>query len=71
MASTSGSRIQLDSSDRPSDHPGQSLVAEISNGEDFENWRRSIRIVLSAKQKIPFIDGSYSKPILGSPLLPH
>lgn len=75
MAAGEGKKIQLDSSDplflHPSDQPGQSLVTEAFNGEDFENWRRSVRIALSAKQKVAFIDGSYKKPVAGSPLLPH
>ena len=68
-------RVQIEPADplflHPLDHPGQALVADIFNGEDYENWRRPIRISLSAKQKIPFIDGSYEKPPATSPLLPH
>jgi len=54
-----------------SDHPGQPLGTDIFNGEDFDNWRRSVRIALSAKQKLPFIDGTYDKPVPNSPLLPY
>ena len=31
---------------------------------------QTVKAVLSVKQKIPFIDGSYSKPSANSPLLP-
>lgn len=37
----------------------------------FENWQRSIRITLSAKQKLAFIDGTYKKPEGNSPVLPY
>ena len=70
-----GGRVQIEPSDplflHPSDHPGQSLVADMFGGDDFENWRRSVTIALSAKQKLPFIDGSYPKPDSNSPLLPY
>jgi len=75
MAVVGGSKIQIDASDplflHSFDHPGQPLVADIFNGEDFDNWRRSVRIALSAKQKLPFIDGTYDKPDPDSPLLPY
>jgi len=36
-------KAQIDASDslylHPSDHSGQALVADIFNGENFENWR--------------------------------
>jgi len=54
----------------PSNQPGQSLVADLFNGEDFENWRRSVTVALSAKQKLSLVDGSYKKPEAASPLLP-
>jgi len=47
------------------------LLVYIFNGEDFENWRRYVKIALSAKQQIAFIDGSYVKPGADSPLLPY
>ena len=75
MAVVGGNRTQLEPSDplflHPSDQPGQSLVADLFNGEDFENWRRSVTVALSAKQKVSLIDGSYKKPESNSPLLPY
>ena len=75
MAVVGGNRVQIEASDplflHPSDQPGQSLVADLFNGEDFENWRRSVTVALSAKQKLSLIDGSYKKPEATSPLLPY
>ena len=66
-------RAQIDALDplflHPSDQPGQGLVADLFNGDDFENWRRSVTVALLAKQKLSLIDGSYKKPDAGSPLL--
>ena len=75
MAVTGSNRVQIDASDplflHPSDQPCQSLVADVFSGENFENWQRSVKIALSAKQKLPFINGSYSKPDANSPLFSH
>jgi len=75
LAVMGGDKVQIEPSDplflHPSDHPGHILVADIFNGEDFDNWRRSVMIALSAKHKVAFIDGSYEKPNAKSPLLPY
>jgi len=75
MAVVRGDRVQIEPTDplflHPSDHPGQSLVTDIFNGEDFENWRKSIRIALSSKRKTSIIDGSSEKPAANSPMLPY
>jgi len=46
MVVVEGNRVQIDASDpaflHPSDQPGQGLVVNIFNGDDFENWRRSV-----------------------------
>ena len=64
MAVTGEGRVQIEPADtlflHPSDHPGQAPVTDIFNGDDYENWRRTVRIALSAKQKIPIIDGTYA-----------
>ena len=52
----------------PSDNPGQPLVSSIFNGENFDNWRRSVIIALSAKHKVAFINGTYPCPDSSSPL---
>jgi len=75
MAVVGGNRVQIDASDplflHPSDQPGQGLVADAFNGDDFENWRRSVMVALSAKPKLSILDGSYKKPKATSPLLPY
>ena len=75
MAVTDGDRVQIEPSDplflHLSDHPGHVLIADIFNGEDHDNWKRSVLIALSAKHKTAFIDGSYEKPYAKSPLLPY
>jgi len=76
MAVAGGSsRVQIEPSDplflHPSDQPEQGLVADLFNGDDFENWRRSVTVALSAKQKLGFVDGTNKKPEVGSPLLPY
>lgn len=75
MKATGGNRVQIEPSDplflNSSDHPGQTLVAGIFNGEDFDHWKRSVRIALLAKHKIVFIEGIYAKPDASSPLLPY
>jgi len=52
----------------PSDHPGQPLVSNIFNGDNFDNWKRSVMISLSAKHKAALIDGTYPRPGTASPL---
>ena len=50
----------------PSDHPGLVLVSQIFDGKNFGEWRRSVKIALSAKNKSGFITGAVEKP--SSPL---
>jgi len=52
----------------PLDSPGLPLVSNIFNGENFDNWKRSVIIALSAKHKVAFIDGSCTCPAPTSPL---
>ena len=75
MAVTGGDRVQIEPSDplflHPSDHPGHVLISDIFAGEDYDNWKRSVLIALSAKHKTGLIDGSYEKPDSKSPLLSY
>ena len=75
LAVMGGDKVHIEPSDplflHPSDHPSHILMANTFNGEDFNNWRRLVMIVLSAKHKIAFIDGSYGRPDANSPLLPY
>ncbi|CAO2824348.1 unnamed protein product [Amaranthus hypochondriacus] len=46
----------------PSDANSAQLVSFKFNGEGFTSWKRSMMLTLSAKNKVGFIDGTYSKP---------
>lgn len=45
-----------------SDSPGMKLVNECFDGSGFSNWKRSMIIALSARNKLGFVDGSIPKP---------
>nr|XP_017217324.1 PREDICTED: uncharacterized protein LOC108194896 [Daucus carota subsp. sativus] len=45
-----------------SDHPGLALVTEVLIEQNYQQWSRSIRIALSTKLKLGFIDGTVHKP---------
>ncbi|KAL9240959.1 hypothetical protein vseg_015123 [Gypsophila vaccaria] len=49
-----------------SDHPGLKLVAHPFEGTNFANWKRSMYIALSAKNKVCLIDGTLLKPSASS-----
>ncbi|XP_047264739.1 uncharacterized protein LOC124896911 [Capsicum annuum] len=51
-----------------SDSPGMILVNAVFYGKGYGGWRRAIRIALSAKNKLGFIDGSFAQPESSSPL---
>jgi len=38
----------------PSDNPAQPLVSNVFNGDNFDNWKRSVFIALSARHKLGF-----------------
>ena len=46
----------------PSDSNTSQLVSVKFNGSGFNNWKRSMILSLSAKNKIGFVDGSIEKP---------
>ncbi|XP_021725075.1 uncharacterized protein LOC110692383 [Chenopodium quinoa] len=46
----------------PLDNPGMKLVSEKFNGTGYGDWKRSMLISLSAKNKLGFVDGSIEKP---------
>ena len=46
----------------PSDNTGMKLVTTPFNGSCYANWKRSMVIGLTAKNKMCFIDGSLLKP---------
>ncbi|CAA7043502.1 unnamed protein product [Microthlaspi erraticum] len=44
------------------DNPGLSLISEVLDGSNYDNWRIAMNIALDAKNKIAFIDGSIVRP---------
>ncbi|XP_074380961.1 uncharacterized protein LOC141721771 [Apium graveolens] len=46
----------------PSDRPGQILVASALNGDNFNEWKRSMSLALSAKNKLGFVTGKFKIP---------
>ncbi|CAA7015065.1 unnamed protein product [Microthlaspi erraticum] len=44
------------------DNPGISLISEVLDGTNFDNWRIAMTISLDAKNKISFVDGSIPRP---------
>ncbi|XP_019254985.1 PREDICTED: uncharacterized protein LOC109233555 [Nicotiana attenuata] len=51
----------------PSDNPGINLVFTLFDGTGYADWRKSMLISLSAKNKLGLINGRYSKPRNDSP----
>ncbi|XP_070020529.1 uncharacterized protein LOC142180965 [Nicotiana tabacum] len=49
-----------------SDAPSMALVNTAFNGRGFQEWKRSVLIALSAKNKLGFINGSCPPPIVTS-----
>lgn len=46
----------------PSDNPGMVLITVTLNDHNYNQWCRSMRIALSSKLKLGFIDGTYLQP---------
>jgi len=68
-----GNRVpQVDPTDplyvHPSDNPAQPLVSTVFTGDNFDNWKRSVVIALSARHKLGFIDGTCESPAATAPL---
>lgn len=63
--------IQLESSHplylHPSDHPGQVLVTASLTGDNYNEWKHSMTLALSAKNKLGFVIGKYKVPGIDSP----
>ncbi|KAM1349391.1 hypothetical protein ACFX10_003533 [Malus domestica] len=45
-----------------SDHPSMMLVSKPLNGDNYSTWSRAMRISLSAKNKLGFVDGTVTQP---------
>ena len=50
-----------------SDHPAMQLVNNKLTGANFQRWSRAVKIALSTKVKLGFIDGSCPAPTANSP----
>lgn len=46
----------------PSENTSLPLIAEKFNGEGYGEWKRSMKIAFSAKNKLSFLDGSLRRP---------
>ncbi|KAK9751071.1 hypothetical protein RND81_02G239600 [Saponaria officinalis] len=67
MATPDSSATVIPNHDDPlsiqsSDHPGMKLVSHVFEGTGYGNWKRSMYIALSAKNKLGFIDGTQTQP---------
>jgi len=51
-----------------SDHPSMQLTNVKLNGLNFLQWSRSVKVALRTKVKLGFIDGSFARPSLQSPV---
>lgn len=51
----------------PSDHVGTRLVSTLFDGTDYFDWKRSMLISLTAKNKMSFVDGTLPMPSSPSP----
>ena len=55
----------------PSDHPGPILVSEALDGDNFGEWKRSMCLALSAKNKLGFVTDKYKVPGIESVYFDH
>lgn len=53
----------------PSYHPGMILITVTLSDQNYTQWSRSMKIALSSKLKLGFIDGTCPKPASTSTLL--
>ncbi|CAA7046104.1 unnamed protein product [Microthlaspi erraticum] len=44
------------------DNLGHSIISEVLDGSNYDNWRIAMNITLDAKNKLAFIDGSIARP---------
>ena len=51
-----------------SNHPEMTLVTTPLTRNNFLSWRKYVKIALGAKNKLSFIDGTYTPQSLNSPL---
>ncbi|VFQ86380.1 unnamed protein product [Cuscuta campestris] len=51
----------------PSDHPGLVLISKKFEGRGFGSWQKAMKIALSSKNKLGFVEGKVIKPAVTSP----
>ena len=47
----------------PSDQPRLTLVSQVLISDNFISWKRSMEMVLNAKNKLGFVDGTLLPPM--------
>ncbi|XP_073057276.1 uncharacterized protein [Primulina eburnea] len=60
-------RTSIDDSSSPfylknGDHPGLNLVSHALTGTNYNTWMRAMSMALTAKNKLGFVNGSFSRP---------
>ncbi|RZB57322.1 hypothetical protein D0Y65_046126 [Glycine soja] len=48
-----------------SDHPGIALVSHPFTSDNYNSWKKAMRMALHGKNKYGFVDGSIPEPALG------
>ncbi|KAF1897637.1 hypothetical protein Lal_00032394 [Lupinus albus] len=46
----------------PSENPGDAIVSDPLNGDNYHIWSQAMTISLKTKNKLQFVDGSIPKP---------
>lgn len=44
------------------DNPGLSIISEVLDGTNFDDWQIAMKVALDAKNKLAFVDGTVSRP---------
>ncbi|XP_070676569.1 uncharacterized protein [Malus domestica] len=44
------------------DHPAMVLISKLLNGDNYSTWCRSVKLSLSAKNKLGFVNGTLKAP---------
>ena len=53
------------------DHPSLVLISKLLEGDNYRQWSRAMRIALSAKNKIGFINKTVNAQSLTDPKFPN
>ena len=52
----------------PSNTSNNIVVSELMNGDNYDQWKKAMKVALIAKNKLGFVLGDWSKPSTTSPL---